>query len=82
MGEHMVRSLEQNAVSFKKLCFELNYINALMGYILLRLIPYNLALVDNTDCIVFMEDILEQPEKLVGLLGGHYKTRRDLMCLK
>ena len=69
MSSSVIRTLNQHAENFTKLNLQPNYITALMFYSLNRVVPYNLSLADNSSGLIFMEDFLAHPEKLLDALG-------------
>ena len=69
MGQTIFGILQKHHHDFKTLKIPSNYISSLMVYSLQRVVSYNLALADNSEGIIFMEDFLDNPGAFLGLLG-------------
>lgn len=78
MSAVVIGTLHQHSDSFSKLNLRPNYITALMFYSLERVVSYNLSLAENSSGLIFMEDFLAHPEKLLELLGADLSDDQSL----
>ena len=82
IGIVVAETLNRHSKSFTKLNLKPNYITALMFYSLERVVGYNLSLADHSSGLIFMEDFLAHPEKLIDLLGADQSDNQSLEAPK
>ena len=78
MSSVVMGTLNRHSDSFTKLNLQPNYITALTFYSLKRLVQYNLSLADHSNGLIFHEDFLVHPEKLIWLLGADLADNQSL----
>ena len=78
ISAQVIGNLNQHSDSFSKVNLQPNYITALMFYSLERVVRYNLSLADHSSGLIFMEDFLAHPEKLLELVGAKLSKEQSL----